>query len=135
MGAGPTVALSRLPARPFVINLWASWCVPCRMEAPRLAAAAAAARGYVEFLGVDTEDERDAALSFTHDFGLNYPQLFDPGSAVLHGLPAPGLPVTLAVDADGNVVYRRIGEISTDQLAEAVRALDPRARVPSGGAS
>lgn len=128
-----SLALDRLPARPYVINLWASWCEPCRLEAPRLAAAAASAAGRVQFLGVDTADGRDPALSFLHDFGVAYPQVADPASEVLHGLPAPGLPVTLAVDASGRVVYRRIGEISADQLAAAVRVIDPTSAPTAGG--
>lgn len=127
-----SLALDHLRSGPYVINLWASWCEPCRAEAPRLAAAAAAAGGRVQFLGVDTADGRDPALSFLHDFGIAYPQLADPNSDVLHRLPAPGLPVTLAVDASGRVAYRRIGEISADQLAAAVHAVDPSAAVPAG---
>lgn len=134
LGPGPALSLDRLPARPFVINLWASWCEPCRREAPRLAAAAAAAAGRVTFLGVDSDDDRDPALAFVHDFGINYAQLVDPNSYVLHRLSVPGLPVTLAVDATGRVVYRRIGEISAAQLADAVHASDATASAsPVGG--
>lgn len=127
-----SLTLDRLPARPYLINLWASWCEPCRREAPRLATAAAAAGPRVQFLGVDTADGRDPALAFVDDFGIAYPQLADPNSDVLHQLPAPGLPVTLAVDASGRVVYRRIGEISAEQLAAAVHAADPSAPVSTG---
>ena len=129
LGAGPALALNRLPSQPYLINLWASWCAPCQREAPRLAAAAAAARGRVGFLGVDTEDKRDSALAFLHRFGIDYPQLADPDADVAHRLPAPGLPVTLAVDAEGRVVYRRIGEITAAQLAAAVHAADPTLRL------
>lgn len=128
-----SLRLDRLPARPYVINLWASWCGPCRREAPRLAAAAAAARGKVEFLGVDTADAEVPALAFLHDFAITYPQLADPGSEVVHRLPAPGIPVTVLVDAAGRVVFRRIGEISAAQLADAVHAANPTARVPTDG--
>lgn len=133
LAGGRGLSLDRLPARPFVVNLWASWCEPCRREAPRLAAAAKAAAGHVEFLGVDTQDGGSPALAFLHDFGIDYPQLTDPGSDLLHRLPAPGIPVTLAVNAAGQVVYRRIGEISAAQLADAVHAADPTAPVPAGG--
>lgn len=132
LGGGSNLALDRLPSRPFVINLWASWCAPCRQEAPRLAAAASAATGQVAFLGVDTDDGRDPALAFLHDFGISYPQLSDLNSDLLHRLAVPGLPVTLAVDATGRVVYRRIGEISAAQLADAVRAAEPTAAIPAG---
>ena len=126
LGDGPALSLARLPARPYVVNLWASWCIPCQREAPRFAAAIAAAHGDVGFIGVDTEDDRGSALDFLHHFGIVYPQLADPNGDVLHRLPAPGLPVTLAVNADGRIVYRRIGEISTDQLTAALQAVDPQ---------
>jgi len=132
LGPGPALALDRLPARLYVINLWASWCLPCRLEAPRLRAAAAATRGHVQFLGIDSQDERGSALDFLAYVGVGYPQLADPNAGTLHRLGAPGLPVTLAVDADGRIVYRRIGEISTAQLAAAVHAADPTARLPAG---
>lgn len=125
LGSGPDLSLARLPARPYVINLWASWCVPCQREAPRLAAAAAAANGQVDFLGIDTADDRDSALDFLHHFGISYPQLADPNSDTLHRLPAPGIPVTVAIDATGRIVYRRIGEISAAQLTAALHAADP----------
>lgn len=130
LGPGPAQALSRLPARPYVVNLWASWCRPCYQESPRLRAAARAANGRVGFLGVDTADKHSSALAFLNEFDLSYPQLSDPNGDALHRIGAPGLPVTLAVDADGRIVYRRIGEISAAQLAAAVRAADPSAGVP-----
>ena len=132
LGGGPGLALDHLPAGAYVVNLWASWCEPCRREAPRLAAAAEAAGGRVQFLGVDTNDGRGPALAFLQDFGIGYPQVADPDGDVLHRLPAPGLPVTLALNAAGQVVYRRIGEATAQQLADAVRAADPPAPVPAG---
>lgn len=133
LGGGPGLMLDHLPAGAYVINLWASWCEPCRREAPRLAAAAAAAGGRVQFLGVDTDDGSRPALAFLQDFGIHYPQLADPKGDVLRRLPAPGLPVTLALDSTGQVVYRRIGEVTAEQLADAVRAADPTAPVPADG--
>lgn len=131
---GAALSLASLPARPYVVNLWASWCSPCQREAPRFAAAAARYRGQVAFLGVDTQDQRSAALVFLGRFGLGYPQLSDPDGAVLHRLGAAGLPVTLAVDAAGQVVYRRLGEVSSAQLRAALYAADPGLRLPAGRA-
>ncbi|WP_175484168.1 TlpA disulfide reductase family protein [Modestobacter sp. DSM 44400] len=132
LGSGAPLALDRLPPGSYVINVWASWCVPCREEAPRLRAAAAATSGRVQFLGIDIQDGRDAALSFLADFGIDYPQLQDLKGDTLHRLGSPGVPVTLAVDATGRIAYRRIGEISTDQLAAAVHAANPEVILPSG---
>lgn len=130
-GPGSPVPLRRLPPAPHVINLWASWCAPCRVEAPRLRAAAQASSGRVQFLGIDIQDGRQAALSFLSDFGIDYPQLADRNGDVLHQLGAPGIPVTLVVDATGRIVYRRIGEISDEQLAAAMHAADPNIPLPT----
>ena len=126
-----TLALDHLPARPYIVNFWASWCEPCQREAPRLAAAVAAMGGRVAFLGVDTQDDRDSALKFLQRFGLDYPQLIDPNGDVLYRLPAPGLPVTIAVNASGRLVYRRLGEITSTQLTAALKAIDPHRPVGS----
>jgi thiol-disulfide isomerase/thioredoxin len=119
--------VDELPRHPYIINLWASWCLPCQREAPRLADAAAAARGQVNFLGINTQDDRNSALDFLHYVGIHYPQLFDPDGDVLHRLGVPGIPVTLAVDSTGHVVYRRVGEISKSDLSAAVRAANRNA--------
>lgn len=130
LGGGPAVPLAHLPSRPYVVNLWASWCVPCQREAPRLAAAAAAAQGHVDFLGIDTTDDSASALDFLHHVGISYPQLADPRGDVGHHLGLPGIPVTLALGAGGRIGYRRIGEVSTAQLAAALHAADPA--LPTG---
>lgn len=118
-----------------MVNLWTSWCVPCQREPPRLAAAAAAAaHGHVDFLGIDTTDDSASALNFLHDLGINYPQLADPRADVEHHPGLPGIPVTLALDAGGRIVYRRIGEISTAQLAAALPTADPALPTGAGAA-
>lgn len=133
LGPGESVDLTQLPPAAYVINLWASWCIPCQREAPRLRAAAAANRGKVAFLGIDTADSRGSALDFLSHVHLSYAQVFDPSSDALHRLGAPGLPVTLALDAAGRIVYRRIGEISVDQLAAAVHAANPTGQPTTAG--
>lgn len=134
LDGGPAVGLSHLPARPYIVNLWASWCTPCQAEAPRLAAAASSAHGRVGFLGIDNNDGAPAARAFLARYGIRYPQVSDPHSTVGHRLGLPGIPVTLALDAHGRIVYRRIGEISSAQLAAAVRAATHPSAPAGGGA-
>lgn len=116
-----TVDVSRL-AGPAVINLWASWCGPCRKEMPMLAKAALA-NPDVRFVGVNTQDRSEAAADLLARTGVTYPQLVDVDAVVLGHTRVPGLPVTLALDADGAVVDRVIGEISADELAALLDSL------------
>lgn len=101
---------------PAVVNLWASWCGPCRKEMPMLAEAARRNPG-VQFLGVNIQDRPEAAADFLARTGVTYPQLVDVDGVVLADTRVPGLPVTLALDTDGRVVDRVIGEISGEELA------------------
>lgn len=120
---GPDVALDDLGSRPVLVNLWASWCAPCREEMPLLQQANERYGDQVGFLGVDTEDTRAAAVSFLADFGITYAHVADTDRRLLTELGAPGLPVTLAVDADGRVVDRQIGQMSAARLEELVARL------------
>jgi len=120
---GPRVELARLGGdRPVLLNLWASWCVPCQREMPRLQQAAGRTAGRVQFLGVDTLDSPAAARSFLAAVRVTYPQLLDADGGARARLGAVGLPVTLVLAADGQVAYRRLGELHPADLAAALRA-------------
>jgi thiol-disulfide isomerase/thioredoxin len=90
---------------PAVINLWGSWCPPCREELPAVNAVAQRTSGLVHFLGVDTRDERSDGEDLATEFGLSYPTVFDPNEQVRIALQQPGIPVTLFVDSAGKVVH------------------------------
>jgi thiol-disulfide isomerase/thioredoxin len=92
-------------ARPAVINLWASWCEPCRAELPAVEAFARAAGPAIDVIGVDTADERSPARSTISDFGLTYPMVSDPEQHILHSIGAQGLPATLFVAPGGDIRY------------------------------
>ena len=127
---GPDVALNDLGGRPVLVNLWASWCVPCREEMPLLQQAHERYGDQVGFLGVDTEDTRSAAVSFLADFGITYAHVVDTDKRLLTELGSPGLPVTLAVDAGGRIVDRQIGQMSAARLEELVTRLTTAAPTP-----
>jgi thiol-disulfide isomerase/thioredoxin len=100
---GAAVRLGAL-GKPAVLNLWASWCGPCRSELPVIQRYADASGGAVAVLGVVTGDTRTAAASFAEDVGVTFPSVFDKDSAVQRsGLVPVALPVTLFVDAQGRV--------------------------------
>ncbi len=101
---GRAVPLNRPYGRPTVINLWASWCPPCRQELPEVARYAAA-HPKILVLTVDTHDTRSAGLAFAQDAKVRLPTLFDPDRTLLTGVGRTALPVTLLVGADGRLAY------------------------------
>ena len=120
LGAGPPVRLAGLRGLPAVINVWASWCEPCREELPALQEVAAGTTGRVRFVGVDQSDLPDSALGLLAATGVRYPSVSDPDGASRAGLRAVALPVTLLVRADGTVAHRVAGPVAD---ADALRAL------------
>ena len=102
---GGLVRIAPGSGRAEVINVWASWCEPCRAELPAVEAFAKAAGPAVEVIGVDTADERSAAQSTISDFTLTYPMVSDPGQHILHSIGAQGLPATLFVAPGGDIRY------------------------------
>lgn len=118
-----TVDLSTLRGTPMVVNLWATWCGPCRTEAPFLAEVSQHSGGAVRFVGVDVADpDPAAALDFAGGRGWTYAQVADPDRTLSASLGVVGIPQTLFVGADGRIVYRHAGAItSADQLRGLIR--------------
>jgi thiol-disulfide isomerase/thioredoxin len=103
---GQPVRLAHL-GTPTVINLWASWCAPCRTELPQIQRYAERAAGRVQVVGVITSDpNRGGASSLVDDFGLRFPMLYDEPAALRTRVGVQALPATLLVDAGGRVAYR-----------------------------
>jgi thiol-disulfide isomerase/thioredoxin len=110
------------------VNVWASWCDPCRTESPLLARSAAAlsARG-VRFLGIDETDRTAAARAFVRHTGAMYPQLVDPDGKLLRTLrmlPQRGIPSTLVIDRRGRIAGRVIGPITAANIRAVVHRLE-----------
>jgi len=114
--------LSALRGRPTLVNLWASWCAPCRTEMPLLQVSHQSVGDAVRFLGVNVSDERLSALNFLATAEITYPQAVDPTNRLPALLGSQGLPVTVVVDAAGSVMYRKIGQLSETDLQEALDA-------------
>lgn len=108
--------LDQLEGTPVLVNVWGSWCGPCRDEAPDLAAAHEEYGDRVQFIGVDILDARASARQFMREYGWTYPSVFDPTAAIRDGLGLLGQPVTLFYDAAGELVDRWLGPIPADEL-------------------
>lgn len=132
---GEPVDTSTWEGNPGVINVWASWCAPCRAEAPELVAVAKQ-NPDVNFLGLDTRDSDAPARAFVEKFNIPYPNLPDPdGQLVLQfsdSLPPQAIPSTLLVDAQGRVAGRFLGAVEAGELDAAIQDLVAE---DSGGAS
>lgn len=121
-----------LKAKILVVNVWGSWCSPCRREAPVLAAAA---RRYedrgVRFLGLLSRDKPAAALAFNQKFKVPYPSLQDPGGRLQLGfaesLPGQAVPNTWVIDSRGRVAARILGEATAPTLRSVIdEVISPR---------
>ena len=100
-----------------VVSFWASWCVPCREEAPLLEAAWRAYRDQgVLFVGVNVQDQEPAARQFIQEFGLSFPNGPDPGSRIGVDYGVYGIPELFFVDRSGRIAYKHIGLIGARLL-------------------
>ena len=114
-----------LRGTPVVVNIWASWCAPCRAEMPLLDRAAADFDGRVVFLGVASKDSRAAADDFLREVGVDYPSVFDASGAVRKALDLRGFPTTYFFNADGELVASLTGGVSEVRLAAQLKDLIP----------
>ena len=115
--------LGELRGYPVVVNLWASWCGPCRHEFPALQDLSARYGKRVGFLGVDTQDDEDAAATFLEEAPVPYPSYSDPDEDIKRSLEiAFGLPSTVYFDKQGELCHKKEG-VYPDQaeLAADVR--------------
>lgn len=120
---GAEVALRSFQGKPMVVNLWASWCPPCRREMPALGKAQREASD-LNFVFVNQGEDSATVRAYLKAEGLPLRNVVrDPGGALAKAAGAPGLPTTLFFDANGILVDKRMGEVSSATLAEHLAAL------------
>ncbi|HWM35921.1 MAG TPA: TlpA disulfide reductase family protein [Streptomyces sp.] len=126
---GDRLELSDYKGKIVVLNVWGSWCAPCRAEAPNLAKVAKETKGKdVQFLGINTRDlDRANAKAFERNYGVDYPSFFDPSGKLILRFPKDSLspqaiPSTLILDREGKIAVRALKELSEKELRSA---LDP----------
>ena len=120
---GKTLNLASLRGKPVVLNIWGSWCAPCRKEAPDLVTAASQLTGKATFVGIDTRDDVALAQAFQRRFKVTYPSLIDHGDLLLAlrgSVPAQVPPVTLVLDEQGRIAARFVGPITTITLLDLI---------------
>jgi thiol-disulfide isomerase/thioredoxin len=103
--------------RPIFLNLWASWCFPCREEMPAIDRSSMEVRE-IAFIGVSVRDSRSDAEAFAEEIGVTYLLGFDEQDAVDNAYKPFGLPASYLISSDGIIVERIFGKITEEDLAE-----------------
>jgi len=108
--------------RPVILNLWASWCGPCREEMPALDAVAAG-NPEIFLIGVAVDDEPSAARRFAGEVGVTYALAIDEDNEVGARYPSPGLPATFFIDENGQIVRIVFGAVTQEQVETLIAEL------------
>jgi peroxiredoxin len=119
---GARIRLSDLRGKTVILDFWASWCGPCRTQAPIMDTVARnhEAAGDVVVVGVSTSDERNAAIQFAQSQNLSYPMVFDDANKVAAAYSVTGLPTLIVIDKAGKIVSVRRSVVRETELEELV---------------
>lgn len=119
-GPEDVIAAVIADGRPAIVNIWASWCGPCRSEAPLLSQAFAEYGDEVHFIGVDVQDTQAGAKKFIAEFALPFDHFFDQNRSVPAAFGGFGVPITYFLDGDGNVVDTHSGILDEQTLVQGI---------------
>jgi thiol-disulfide isomerase/thioredoxin len=125
LGADSELSSADYAGKVIVINVWGSWCSPCRAEAADLQAASEETAGVAQFIGLNTKDYSPAAAeAFVRSFKISYPQIFDPEGRALvtlaGNLPPNAIPTTMVIDKENRVAARVAGTVSRITLVSLI---------------
>lgn len=119
LATGATTSLADIEG-PAVINLWATWCAPCRAEIPDFEEVHQARGDEVRFIGVNVGENTSDAQRFLDEVRATYDQFADPGGDVATALRATAMPVTVVIDGNGSVTTRHLGPLDQGGLNDAI---------------
>lgn len=110
---------------PAIVNVWATWCAPCRAELPALQAVSDSDPAVARVIGVNVGDEPAAIEAFLAELGVSFEQYLDPDGELMNSLGIVGLPASVIVDADGTVVEVHEGALDEAGFRELVAEVTP----------
>jgi len=125
LGSNKTISTQDFRGKVVVINVWGSWCPPCRKEAPDLQAASVETKDVAQFVGITSKDYDPApAQAFVRSFKISYPSIYDPTGKVLLAfageLPPSAIPSTMIIDRQGRLAVRVLSEVSKITLVDMI---------------
>ena len=116
---GKVLRLEDLRGKVVFVNFWASWCVPCREEAPALETASRAYRARdVVFVGINIQDKEADARAFLDEFGITYANGIDHGSRIAVDYGVYGIPETFIINRAGRISYKHVGAMTLATIGE-----------------
>ncbi|MFT4299239.1 MAG: TlpA disulfide reductase family protein [Aeromicrobium sp.] len=119
---GKPLSSDDFAGRVLVVNVWGSWCPPCRAEAPVLAELSTTYADRVQFLGIVNRSNDAAAKAFNQTYGIDYPSFSDAGGSLelrfVDSLPSQAIPTTWVIDADGRVAARILDQVDASTLGD-----------------
>ncbi len=114
-----------LRGTPVIVNIWASWCAPCRTETPLLERTWESGAGGVVIIGVASKDSAGPARQFMDEFAVTFPNVFDESGDIRRRLGLRGFPTTYVFDVDGNLQATIVGGLTEPRLASILQDLRP----------
>jgi thiol-disulfide isomerase/thioredoxin len=125
LGSNKTISTQDYRGKVVVINVWGSWCPPCRKEAPDLQAASVETKNVAQFIGITSKDYDPApAEAFVRSFKITYPSIYDPSGKALLAfageLPPSAIPSTMIIDRQGRLAVRILSEVSKITLVDMI---------------
>ncbi len=121
--SGQQISLTDLKGKVVLLNFWATWCGPCRVEMPTLQSRHELYPENLSVLGIDFDEPKDNVMAFAEEFGLTFTILLDPGGEIQNEYRIRGYPTSVFLDENGIVQIVHIGIMSEDQLDDYLQEM------------